>query len=343
MSFIKSKPEIDTSDSIWDIVDSLEITDASVSTETSTTIEMICENCEGEEFESDVSNGVIICIDCGVIHSELLDKNINSIDSKVISSYGCPTNFFLPNSSLGTKVRNGKFTTLSLLERWSQMPYKERSLLNVLNDIERKCKQANLTQNIIDNAKILFKRINDSKYENGKNVIIRGLNRKSLIASCVFHGAIIQNIPHTPKEIGKIFGISEKLVTKGCRKIREILNNDSILSTIKSSQTFDFITRREYVKKLKLSEKYLLIAKRMIENINKLEITMDHQPPSIAAGSILLLSEIFDLGITKKLISDTVNISQVTIMKTYKKIFKYKDIIIDNERTEKFLKLIKSS
>ena len=71
---------------------------------------------------------------------------------------------------MGTKIGGGKHSRMSLLQnKWYRMVYKERSLLTVLTDIEQKCEQYNITKPIIDNSKILFKKINDSKHKYGKN------------------------------------------------------------------------------------------------------------------------------------------------------------------------------
>ena len=331
---------------IWDLVDSLENDESLVSSADDELVENgnKCDNCGENNFEINTSDGMVICTSCGFVNSELLDKNINNFNDKTNNNYGCPTNYFLPKSSLGTKVKNGKYTTLAILEKWSQMPYKERSLLEVLKYIELNCKKSNIPVPIIENSKIIFKKVSDlknKKFSNNKfkNIIIRGLNRKSIIAACVFHGALLQKQPRSPKEISEIFNIEEKQVTKGCRKLRDLLPFDNILSYIKSSQTISFI-RDEYAEKLNISKQHLEISKRITLNIKKIGIATDHQPPSVAAGSLLLLSNIFDLKISKKLISKLFKISQVTIMKTYKKIFPYRKIIISNDNTDKYLKII---
>ena len=62
------------------------------------------------------------------------------------------------------------------------------------------------------------------------------------------------------------------------------------------------------------------------------DIVSNHQPISIAAGIILLISKIYNLDINKKKISSTLDISEVTINKIYNKINnqQIKDIIIKN-------------
>mgnify|MGYP003705978119 CR=1 FL=1 len=327
-------------DDLYNLIDSLE--NSNVNKDKN---ENECKNCKTDNI--DIVNGIILCTNCGCIISEKIDKNIynNSNNNKNISNYGCPTNPFLPKASLGTKIKGYGRSKIKLMERWSQMPYKERSLLNVLKFIENKCFKHNIPISIVENAKILFKRINDSKYTSGKNkgknIIIRGQNRISLIAACVFNGAIKQKMPRSPKEIAEIFDIAEKNVSKGCRKLRELIPNDNILINIKSIQPQEFLSRETYIKKLKLTSNHVKMAKKMLINIHKIHIVTDHQPHSITAGCLLLLSELLsELKISKKLISDTFKISQVTIIKTYKKILKYTKIIISNKKTEKFIELL---
>ena len=331
-------------DDIWDIVDSLDEDNLKDDKKIQENLS-VCAECLSNDFETDTSNGFTVCKSCGIINTKILDRSSEYINSNNDTRrYGCPTNYFLPKSSLGTRISRNIFCRISILEKWGQMPYKERSLFQVLKMIEKKCKVHNVPSSIIENAKILFKSINDSKYLDDdnveKNIIIRGLNRKSLIAACVFHGACLQGMPRSPKEIAEIFEINEKHVTKGCRKFREILSDSAILRKLKSTKSIDFLTRKEYISKLNLHPQHISIVKKISNNINILNIASDHQPPSIAAGSILLMSEILKLNISKKIISDTFRISQVTIMKTFRKIFPYRKIVVSDENTQKVLKLI---
>jgi hypothetical protein len=57
----------------------------------------------------------------------------------------------------------------------------------------------------------------------------------------------------------------------------------------------------------------------------------------------MLMANILNLSLSKKKISDTFDISQVTIIKTFRKIYPYRKLLISNEATEKVLKLAKNS
>ena len=64
-------------------------------------------------------------------------------------------------------------------------------------------------------------------------------------------------------------------------------------------------------------------------------IVAENTPPSIAAGSIYLLSEHYKLNLTKKSIAKDCGISEVTISKTYKKMFPFKEHLINESDFEK--------
>ncbi len=310
-----------------------------------------CSLCKSTNLYSDRAEGKIFCLECGLTLGDLLDLNPdwNSINSTSDnnSRCGCPTNYFYPQSSLGTKVSYGN-NRLSTLEKWSQMPYKERSRYDVLKNLEEKCKKNNISQPVIDNAKNLFyqlsnKKIIDKKTGKEKSIIIRGLNRESIISSCVYYGSNLQGEPRTTKEVAEIFEISETNVTKGNRKFRELMIGDKIIKNIRLSEAEDYIGRKEYIEKLNLDEKQILISKKIAKNLKRLNLATDHQPASIAAGSIMLMGSILKINLNKKKISLTFKISEVTIMKTFNKIKEYARVLISDKDTEKLIKRAEKS
>ena len=327
---------------ILDILESFEKTDKDVKMKKDI---KECSLCKSKNLYSDRVEGKIFCLECGLALGDILDLNPdwNSINSTSDnnSRCGCPTNYFYPQSSLGTKVSYGN-NRLSTLEKWSQMPYKERSRYDVLKNLEERCKKNNISQPVIDNAKNLFyqlsnKKIIDKKTGKEKSVIIRGLNRESIISSCVYYGSNLQGEPRTTKEVAEIFEISETNVTKGNRKFRELMIGDKIIKNIRLSEAEDYIGRKEYIEKLNLDEKQILISKKIAKNLKRLNLATDHQPASIAAGSIMLMGSILRINLNKKMISLTFKISEVTIMKTFNKIKDYARVLISDKDTDKLI------
>ena len=302
----------------------------------------ICNSCKSENMVVDESQGYNVCMNCGVINNTYLNKNpifSKEGDSGGNSSYGCPTNFFFPKSALGTKIKFKGYNRMSALQRQGQMPYKEKSLMEELLKIQDKCKQYNITQSIIDTSKILYKKVNDSKHtkgiRKGKNRIMRCINRRSMIAACVFYACKLQNEPRSPKEIADIYSLEIKHVNKGYRKFMDFINLEELQHNFTSSRSTDFIKR--FADKLEMSEKYIKYSMDISNNINKLDLASTHEPPSVAAGCILLVVNMYSLPINKKQISEVFSISDVTISKTYRRIWPFHKIITNSEITDMIL------
>jgi transcription initiation factor TFIIB len=301
----------------------------------------ICISCKSDRLIIDNTKGYLVCQDCAVINEEFLDKNVEfSNEQNGTSRYGCPSNYFFPKSALGTKISSKGYNRAAILQRQGQMPYREKSLLEVLEErIQLKCKKYNITQTIIDSAKILYKKVSDCKHtkgkRKGKHMIMRCINRRSMISACVFYACKLQKEPRSPKEIADIYDLEIKHVNRGCRKFIDYIDLSSIFFEIKSSQSSDFIER--FAKKLSIDKQYINIAKDISTNIHKLGLASTHEPPSVAAGCILLVANMYHVDINKKQISDIFGISDVTISKTYRKIYPYHKIIMNNKVTELIL------
>ena len=205
-----------------------------------------------------------------------------------------------------------------------------------MTKIQKKCKTYGITQSIIDSAKILYKKVTDCKHTKGKragkNRIMRCINLRSMIGACVFYACKLQGEPRSPKEIADIYELEIKNVNKGCRRFLEYIDIDTLNTEFSSSKSSDFIER--FAEKLSLEDQYIQIAKDISTNIHKLDIASTHEPPSVAAGCILLVAVMYHLDITKKQISDVFKISDVTISKTYRRIHPYHNIVMNNKITE---------
>ena len=303
----------------------------------------VCKNCKSPNLVIDNTKGHMVCTDCAVINEEFLDENPeltnNDGEGSNNSRYGAPSSFFFPKASLGTKIVSKGYNRLSLLQKQGQMPYKEKSLMDVLETIQSKCKKYVITQSIIDSAKILYKKVSESVHSKGKrkgkNIIMRCINRRSMIAACLFHACKLQKETRSPKEIADIYDLEIKHVNRGCRKFCDIIDSNTLFHQIKSSQSSDFIER--FAKKLNIDKKYIDIAKDVSSNIHKLDLASTHEPPSVAAGCILLVAQFYNIQLSKKQISDIFGISDVTISKTFRKIWPYHKIVLNNKITDLIL------
>ena len=308
-----------------------------------------CPNCNTvEHIINDMTNGISICTNCGQVVDMLTDLGPDTRqfddDKNETRQTTIPINKLLPQSSLGTTIRGKCRGRLKILHSWSAMPYKERSLNIVFKDIQNRCSVNNIMKCIEDDAKIMYKTISECKHLKGKNkgkcIIIRGANRKSLIGACVFFACRRKGMTRSPKEIADIFEIKYTEMTKGCKNFMRLMKIKKMGLSIGTSKPEDFISR--FCKELKIREPYLQQTLKIAKNIRKLNIASVHTPLSSAASSILLMAELNGMtSINKKKLSTQFKVSEVTLTKTYKKLEQYKKALINDELTEKLVKIIK--
>lgn len=334
-----------TEDDLRDIFDDIEITNQS---------ELINENnndtCSScgmkDKIVEDSTQGYRVCKNCGQVIDNLIDCTPEwrqyEDDKGDSSRCSMPINKLLPQSSLGTTISGGSYKSrLKTLHGWSAMPYRERSLNMVFKEIQSKCQQAGIIKCIEDDAKIMYKTISECKHLKGKNkgrhIIIRGANRRSLIAACVFFACKKKNMTRSPKEVSDLFDLKYTEMTRGCKNFSKLVKIKKMEINMGMSLPEHFIIR--FCNELKIKKVYTDEVLKIANNINKLNIASDHTPYSIATGSILLMAENNGLSsISKKRISEKFGVSEVTITKTYKKLWDYRNIIFNDVITDKIIK-----
>lgn len=314
----------------------------------------VCQNCGGNKFVEDHSQGIVVCTNrtCGQVFESLFDNNPEwkqyDDDDKSGARCSQPVNVLLPQSSLGTSIGGYGKNRIKILHSWNQMPYKERSLNNEFKKIHEICQKSDILKCVEDDTKIMYKMVSECKHVTGKNkgkfVITRGINRKSIIAACLFFACIRKGVTRTSKEIALMCGIKEMEMNKGCKNLQKLfkIKNKSKKQVMDmgTSKPEHFI--RRYCNELKIKNQYIDEALKIAINVEKLNIASGHTPYSSAAASILLMAELNNLNyITKKKLASEFDISDGTIYKTYKELEPYKYVLTNNETTDEILKQIK--
>jgi transcription initiation factor TFIIB len=288
------------------------------------------ETCCEQTANQQLGEGVVVCKICNNVVTNIIDgpewRYYGSGDSKITNPTRCgmPTNELLPKSSMGTTISTrgggGNMHRVRRFQKWNGIPYKERSLLKVFQDITDKCNKAGLPSIIIKEAHSLYNVI-------ATNKISRGGNRIGLIAACVYFACIDCKVGRSVNEIADIFSIKNTLLTKGCKTFKEIMyknKNMNRVNTYKTVGVEDFLHR--FCSKLGLSgediEKINLIA---IACKNK-DLVCENTPPSMAAGCIYLYLKNKNIPHDKKELAEVCKISEVTINKCFKKLEKSLDI-----------------
>lgn len=185
--------------------------------------------------------------------------------------------------------------------------------------MEIRARNAGIPNCIIDEAKHMYKLISETK-------ISRGENRKGIIASCIFIACKkFDKCARSNKEIAEIFKIDPTNMTKGFKKFNDIMllvkkknksNNDYSIS-----ESLDFINR--FCSNLNLERDTNDLCKHVCKKIEEYDLVSENTPTSKAAGTIYLVSYIFNLNISKTDISQTCLTSEVTISKCFSKLIDY--------------------
>lgn len=275
--------------------------------------------CEIKENFEYTNKGETTCKKCKNTISNVIDNPEwkNYKDGKNNTRCGMPTNVMLPQSSMGTTIKNDynfKMIRVNKYQQWNSMPYKERSLYKVYKDIEDKCIKAELPLIISETAQSYYLIISKTK-------ISRGSNRIGIIAACIYHACKECEAPRSTNELSGLFNINNKIMTKGCKNFTEIMRMSTDRKRIqkhKSINLHDFIDRFSH--KLELideDQKNIKILSKLCEDLNLIN---DNTPPAMAAGCIYLYIRLNDKKIEKKQISEVCKISEVTINKCSKKL-----------------------
>jgi transcription initiation factor TFIIB len=283
-------------------------------------------HCGGTEFI--VEDTMHICKECSSVLGRIIDStaewryygNDDNRDSDP-SRCGMPVNTLLPKSSLGsmiggTRKDNIDIRRIRMYQMWNSMPYDERTLWNVFDKLESLTSNNGIPQKVIDDAKVFYKKTSEKK-------ISRGDNKEGLIASCIYHSCLINEIPRSSKEIAKMFNISHVILNKGNSRFQQLLQINVI-----SSNPEDFISR--FGSRLNMKINDITNCKNLIKFLEKNEVMNDNSPTSSAAAILYYYTIKNNLGFTKKQFSEICSVSEVTIIKCYKNICKFDDFINDN-------------
>tara|TARA_B100000900_G_scaffold381978_1_gene368822 strand:+ start:164 stop:1114 length:951 start_codon:yes stop_codon:yes gene_type:complete len=288
--------------------------------------EIIEETCCTLIKNQQMGDGVMICKICNNVVSNIISgpewRYYGSGDSKTSNPTRCgmPTNELLPQSSMGTTISNrgggANMNKVRRFQKWNGIPYKERSLLKVFQDITEKCNKAGLPQIIIKEAHSLYNIISQNK-------ISRGGNRQGLIAACVYFACVDCKVGRSVNEIAEIFQIKNTIITKGCKSFKEIMYHNRNMSRVNTYKTIgveDFLHR--FCSKLGLSNTDIENIKKISNECKNKDLICENTPPSMAAGCIYLYITNKNIPKDKKELAEVCKISEVTINKCFKKIEK---------------------
>lgn len=326
------------SDDVWSLLYALKPTLGECKERAPETIDLsgrdgrVCKHCLSEDIILEES--IYTCRKCGSINDRFIDmtaewRYYGCEDSKSTDPTRCglPVSHLLPDSSLGSIISSNvkESYDMRLIRKyhmWNAMTYKDRSLYNIFDNITVNAINNGISTSIIEEAKMLYKKVSESK-------ITRGENRSGLIASSIYMSCKSNKVPRSTKEIAKIFNLKTKTMTKGCKKFQDIIKLNA-----ECTCADDFIQR--FCSKLGINNEIRDLCKSIVYKADELSIVSENTPPSISAGSIYLCNIICELGISKKDMATACELSQVTLSKCYKKLYEHRSLLFTPEAVYKY-------
>lgn len=300
----------------------------------------ICPFCKSICIDSDT----LTCSNCGIELRDNVDstqewRGYNGEDNCDSSSFRCGNinNPFCPKNSIGTVLSGSLNNSLKKIHYWDSYDPKERTLIKDFEDITNICSKNNISEKIIETTKILYYNINKCKKINGDNLILK--NRKGMKGTSLLFASYINNRPFKPSVISKIFNVDQKKLTKACATFLKLVAISKEISYFNEDIVGNpnCYIENFFHKYKNIPKDYKKLAIDIARNSIDLYIVANHTPISIAAGALIIMSDVKKLNITTDIIINNIGISETTIIKVYNKMKENINIIIDNEATKYIL------
>ena len=285
-----------------------------------------------------IEDGLKICKSCGECNEFIFDSGVEwryypgqDTKSSDPTRCGIPPNKLLEDLSYSTSISKGtKYskTMYNIIKQHiyiSNDKYKSRTLLKTFEDMYNKAIKLGIPLNVLEDAKIIYSNVRDIK-------ISRGINKEAIIIISLFIACNIGGHFANIKEFSKSFNIKQSIMTNARKKLYIILkhlNDLNIINKIKVQNPLDFIPK--YCSLLNLEPNYEKLIKLLVLKLMKLPDISENTPPAITAGTIYMISNLCNLNINKKNISIITDISEVTIIKCYKKILQWKGVLFSEK------------
>ena len=301
----------------------------------------VCVVCGLEGVSSDmVQDGFrLVCVECGAVQGIVVDE---AQEAGFAHAEAGRVNPLMPKSTLGTTVTGHYRMKMRIMNDWWRWVYKEKTFYDDKKRLEHYCQSSGLPKAVMDNALNLYKRISESRHKEGGNegkyIIIRGVNRCALMAASVYYGARVQKYPKSPREIADMFELQQCHVTRGCKRFLALIDPTALyVRGHIHDEARDFVLRT--VIRLNLPQETVDKAIELVENVQSLQIASNHQPPSVAGAVLILLDDVVGKAtVPQDKIKSMLGVSLSTATKTYKKLVPWTRFLADRNLTFEYLR-----
>lgn len=253
---------------------------------------------------------------------------------------GAPMDTRFPTSGLGTMIlssaKGGNSSTRIAMARvrryhtWNLLPYKERSLLQVFEQVALAATNHGFDTRTMDIAKEMYVKLVE-------HCDRRGMSRTSVVASSIYSALKQVGQPRKPKEISDMFHLSTAQFTKSLKYFQEILcmahqrgllqGSNTDPAAMPSTRASDYISNPLSKLPIRRDAFHTIreLAIKLANEVEEKEICSENMPPSLAAGVIAFvvrqkLKEEYPDMISCERIASVCGVSEGTLQKCMKKL-----------------------
>lgn len=272
-----------------------------------------CPECSGIAFASDHKSGDEICVGCGtVVASRIIDPTPEwrdfSDSDKDASRIGRANPFV---SDLSTTIGPINGQTVKMAKWQARMVNNpDRNMLNALEQIDHFASSLGLNERIKNRAKEIYK-----EFEEKRTKATR-YKKEPIIVGVLIRACKEENVPRSFKEVSRATRLPEKDIRREYKTLTGLLGSPAIRTSAP-----DLISR--FCSNLKLP---FHIEQDAIAVATKAsEIVEGKSPCSIAAASILIVTNLSTIKRHERDIAEAASISPTTIRNVYKELLPFQD------------------
>jgi len=289
-----------------------------------------------------IGENTLQCLNCGREFKKLFDETAEwrTFESSNENLARCTNTFdnYLQDSTTGSTIATKGYNRMKQINNWVAMTSKQRCKLNVINLVKEHCNKGEFKKCTINDIIAIFLELTSGTIEYDTSVV-RGLNKITIASAIAMYCCKKNGEPRIPEEMAEIFQINMDDLTNAIRSFYELCHLKGKTYIIKNSQPEEYLVR--LAPKLKIMTcQQINFAMRIAINTKKINICAKHTPTSIAAASVMLISQLKNLNLKSATVSSVFRITVSTCDKILEKLKKYAKIITDDELTEKVAAII---
>jgi transcription initiation factor TFIIB len=295
-----------------------------------------CSDCGGTDLIQDPETGEIVCTNCGTVQTTtVIDhgpewRAFNIDEHQKLTRVGSPLTLTIHDKGLSTtigwqtqdasgrKMTSDEQDRLKRLRIWQRRTTvkdgTQRNLSLALSEMKRISYQLNLPTNLQETAAMIYRQAI-------KKQLIRGRTIQSIVAATIYMACRQCGLHRSLEDISKTANLTKKDVARNYRFLHRELNSE-----IPQVDRSNLITK--FVNNLNLPGSIERIARDILTQATKLQLTTGRAPEGITAACIYLACKLSDVYMTQGNVAKTAQITEVTIRNRYKELVKNLDLTI---------------